>query len=386
MSGRKPLETLKPIERINQQIPDIDEIKEWKAHGGKVVGWLCDYVPEELIHAAGLLPVRVSGVLKEIPVDDANAYLYTTTCSFVRTCFQLAYEKKYDYLDGFVVASNCDHARRLFDVWDRYIPTPYRYIISVPHTKLPQAQKFYERELRDFKKSLEDHFKVSIPENKLSESIKLFNLTRRNLRKLNGLRKEDSPKIMGSEVSKIMNACEKLPKERFNPMIESIIQEVVNTRRENNANLRLMISGSVLNNANYVEFIEDQGCTVVIDDVCTGIRYWWDEVAEDKPPMEALACRYLTRFPCARMTPGEDRFKQVLEVTKEYKVQGVIQEMVRYCTPTAWERPWLRKSLEDADIPVLQLEILYGATGTGQLKVRVQAFLEMIEMRSGDLA
>ena len=386
MSGRKPLETLKPIERINQQIPGIDEIKEWKAQGGKVVGWLCDYVPEELIHAAGLLPVRVSGVLKEIPVDDANAYLYTTTCSFVRTCFQLAYEKKYDFLDGFVVASNCDHARRLFDVWDRYIPTPYRYIISVPHTKLPQAQKFYERELRDFKKSLEDHFKVSIPEDKLSESIKLFNRTRRNLRKLNELRKEDTPKIMGSEVSKIMNACEKLPKEGFNPMIESIIQEVVNTQRENNASLRLMISGSVLNNANYVEFIEDQGCTVVIDDVCTGIRYWWDEVAEDKPPMEALALRYLTRFPCARMTPGEDRFKQVVEVAKEYKVQGIIQEMVRYCTPTAWERPWLRKTLEDADIPVLQLEILYGATGTGQLKVRVQAFLEMIEMRSGDLA
>lgn len=386
MSGRKPLETLKPIERINQQIPGIDEIKEWKAQGGKVVGWLCDYVPEELIHAAGLLPVRVSGVLKEIPVDDANAYLYTTTCSFVRTCFQLAYEKKYDFLDGFVVASNCDHARRLFDVWDRYIPTPYRYIISVPHTKLPQAQKFYERELRDFKKSLEDHFKVSISEKKLAESIKLFNRTRRNLRKLNELRKEDTPKIMGAEVSKIMNACEKLPKERFNPMIESIIQEVVNTQRENNASLRLMISGSVLNNANYVEFIEDQGCTVVIDDVCTGIRYWWDEVAEDKPPMEALALRYLTRFPCARMTPGEDRFKQVVEVAKEYKVQGVIQEMVRYCTPTAWERPWLRKTLEDADIPVLQLEILYGATGTGQLKVRVQAFLEMIEMRSGDLA
>jgi bzd-type benzoyl-CoA reductase N subunit len=386
MSGRKPLETLKPIERINQQIPGIDEIKEWKAHGGKVVGWLCDYVPEELIYSAGLLPVRVSGVLKEIPVDDANAYLYTTTCSFVRTCFQLAYEKKYDFLDGFVAASNCDHARRLFDVWDRYIPTPYRYILSVPHTKLPQAQKFYERELIDFKKSLEDHFKVQISKEKLSESIQLYNRTRKSLRKLNEFRKEDFPKIMGAEVSKIMNACEKMPREKFNPMIESILHELGNTHRMNHMKLRLMISGSVLNNANYIEFIEDQGCSVVIDDLCTGIRYWWDEVAEDKPPLEALALRYLTRFPCARMTPGEDRFKQVVEIAKEYRVHGVIQEMVRYCTPTAWERPWLRKAFEEADIPVLQLEILYGATGTGQLKVRVQAFLEMIEMRSGDLA
>lgn len=381
MSGRKPLETLKQIERINQQIPEIDEIKEWKANGGKVVGWLCDYVPEELIHAAGLLPVRVTGVSKEISLDDANAYLYTTTCSFVRTCFQLAFEKKYDFLDGFVVASNCDHARRLFDVWDRYIPTPYRYIISVPHTKLPQAQKFYERELIDFKKSLEDHFKVTIPEGKLTEAIKLFNRTRRTLRKLNELRKEDSPKIMGGEVSKIMNACEKLPKEKFNPLLESILQELKNTRRENKTKLRLMVSGSVLNNPHYIEFIEDQECSVVIDDLCTGVRYWWDEVAEDKPPMQALSQRYLTRFPCARMTPGEDRFKQVVTLAKEYRVDGVIQEMVRYCTPTAWERPWLRKTFEEANIPVLQLEILYGAAGTGQLKVRVQAFLEMLEMR-----
>ncbi len=379
------LETFKPIERINHDIPEIEEIKQWKANGGKVVGWLCDYVPEELIHAAGLLPVRVTGIAQELPLDDANAYLYTTTCSFVRTCFQLAHEKRYDFLDGFVAASNCDHARRLFDVWDRYIPTPYRYIISVPHTKLPQAQKFYERELRDFKKSLEDHFNVQISEEKIKNSINLFNRTRKNLRRLNELRKEDSPKIMGAEISQIMNACEKLPKERFNPMVESIIKEVKSSHRENNFRLRLMISGSVLNNYNYIKFIEDQGCSVVIDDLCTGIRYWWDEVSEEISPLEALAKRYLTRFPCARMTPGEERFEKVVDLAKEYHVHGVIQEMVRYCTPTAWERPWLRKALEDAGIPVLQLEILYGAGGTGQLKVRIQAFLEMLEMRLGEL-
>jgi hypothetical protein len=74
---------LESIERINQQLPDIDEIKEWKAREEESWDGL-RLRPEELIHAAGLLPVRVTGVLKEIPFDDANAYLYTTTCSFVR--------------------------------------------------------------------------------------------------------------------------------------------------------------------------------------------------------------------------------------------------------------------------------------------------------------
>ena len=83
------------------------------------------------------------------------------------------------------------------------------------------------------------------------------------------------------------------------------------------------------------------------------------------------------------MTPGEDRFENVVDLAKAYQVDGVIQEMIRYCTPTAWERPWLRRRLEEEGFKILPLEILYGAEGTGQLKIRIQAFLEMIGMSIG---
>jgi len=371
---------------MDRNLPGSEDIEKWKKDQGKIIGWVCNYVPEEILHAAGLLPVRVTGLSREVPYDDANAYLYTTTCSFVRTCFQMGYDGSYDYLDGFVLASNCDQARRLYDVWDRYLETSYKYIISVPHVKSEEAVRFFARELRDFQASLEKTFGVTIDDDRLRNSIRVYNENRDLLRKVNEFRKLDTPPISGSQALALMNVGNKLSVEAFNALLQDVAEgldaaEVQSGERKP----RLMISGSCMNNINYVDFIESQGAEVVAEDMCTGMRYWWDKVSEapGTDPMIALSERYLTKFPCARMTPGEDRFEEVVNLAKDYRVDGVIQEMIRYCTPTAWERPWLRRRLEEEGFKVLPLEILYGAEGTGQLKIRIQAFLEMIGMSIG---
>lgn len=379
---------LKEIKEMDQNLPMTGEIQEWKKHGGKIIGWVCNYVPEEIIHAAGILPVRIVGPSKEVPFDDATAYLYTTTCSYVRTCFQMGYEGSYDYLDGFVLASNCDQARRLYDVWERYQKTHYKYLISVPHVKSGEAIEFFKRELIDFKKSLEKTFGVSVNDEKLRNSIRIFNESRDLLRKINQFRKADRPGITGAEMLAVINVGKKLPVEKFNEMLKEVHEGLKNAVAPVAAKKpRLMISGSCMNNVNYVKFIEDQGCVVVAEDLCTGTRYWWDNVSEnsEKDPMAALAERYITKFACARINPGEERFEQVVALAKEYRVDGVIQEMIRYCTPTAWERPWLRRTLEAEGLKVLPIEVIYGAEGTGQLKIRIQAFLEMLTMDTEDL-
>jgi bzd-type benzoyl-CoA reductase N subunit len=374
-------EKLEEIKEMDRHLPLTDEIEEWKKQGRKIIGWVCNYVPEELVHAADMLPIRIVGPSKEVPFDDATAYLYITTCSYVRTCFQMAYEDLYDYLDGFVLASNCDQARRLYDVWDRYLSTPYKYHMSVPHVKTDQALGFIEREIRDFKSSLEKAFGIVITSEKIRNSIQLYNRKRELLRQINEYRKLDSPPITGGSMLALLNVGNKLSVETFNGILEQLLEALGNQGEvAGPPRPRLMISGSCLNNVNYINFIEEQGGVVVADDLCTGIRYWRDKVSADegRDPMNAIAERYLRRFPCARMYPGEDRFEQVVALAKEYRVDGVIQEMIRYCTPTAWERPWLRRSLEEAGFKVLSLEVLYGAEGTGQLKVRIQAFLEML--------
>jgi benzoyl-CoA reductase/2-hydroxyglutaryl-CoA dehydratase subunit BcrC/BadD/HgdB len=111
------LPTLDRFREVNRTFPRTAEIAELKRQGKKVFGWLCTYVPEEIIHAAGMLPVRITGYSQEMELEDGTAYLYINNCSFSRSCLQMGIRGEYDFLDGVAAGSTCDGARRLFDLW-----------------------------------------------------------------------------------------------------------------------------------------------------------------------------------------------------------------------------------------------------------------------------
>jgi benzoyl-CoA reductase subunit C len=179
----------------------------------------------------------------------------------------------------------------------------------------------------------------------------------------------------------VYNAMFKYPREEFNRILERLVDELSATRRAVDGKFRLMISGSPLNNAEFIKTIEDLGAVVVVDEMCTGSRYWWDsvETTPNLTPIEAISQRYLNNQPCARMMPSEKRFDTVLEMVKDYRVQGVVSQIIRYCVPYAHDQPLLRERLEKHGIPVLELDVEYGMAGMGQIRTRVQAFLEMLE-------
>src|SRR5512143_1355052 len=129
MSEKKIAEIIERFRRVNETFPHSAELKDWKAGGGKIFGWLCTYVPEELIYAAGGLPVRITGYHHETELDEGNAYLYIVSCSFSRSCLQMGLKGEYKALDGIIAGSTCDGARRLFDHWRRYIRTPFSQIL-----------------------------------------------------------------------------------------------------------------------------------------------------------------------------------------------------------------------------------------------------------------
>ena len=114
------LPTLGKFREVNNTFPKTTEILELKHLGKKVFGWLCTYVPEEIIHAASALPIRITGYSQEMELEDGNAYLYINNCSFSRSCLQMGIRGGYDFLDGVVAGSTCDGARRLFDLWVGY--------------------------------------------------------------------------------------------------------------------------------------------------------------------------------------------------------------------------------------------------------------------------
>jgi len=142
-----------------------------------------------------------------------------------------------------------------------------------------------------------------------------------------------------------------------------------------------MINGSVLTNPEFIRSIEDQGALVVTDELCTSTRYWGDEVIleEGRPVLESISRRYLNNFPCARMHPSEMRFNRIVDFAREYRVDGVISQIVRFCVPYSHDLPLLTERLVEEGIPTLALDVEYGSSGSGQVATRVQAFLEMLE-------
>ena len=377
------LKTLEKFREINRTFPHTAQIEAHKQEGKKVFGWLCTYVPEEILHAAGILPVRITGYDRETDLDDGNAYLYVNNCSFSRSCFQMGFSGEYEFLDGVVGGSTCDGARRLFDVWRSYIGTPFHHVISVPRKYTDAALKLYTTEVQRFQEHVEEFLGEKIPDEKIRESVDLYNESRSLLRSLYDFRKKDAPPITGAETMEVSNASYRMPKELFNVWMKELLEELAVSDNAWHGRARLMVTGSVLTNAEFIASIENEGGLVVTDELCTSTRYWGDLVKLEgfSSIQEALAYRYLNNFPCARMFPSDERFNRIIEYVKDFKVDGVISQIVRYCVPYAHDLPLLTKRLSDIGVPTLGLDLEFGTSGSGQIATRVQAFLEMIEAR-----
>jgi bzd-type benzoyl-CoA reductase N subunit len=378
------LPTLEKFREMNASFPKTREILDWKQSGKKVFGWLCTYVPEEIIHAAGILPIRITGSIQETELDDGNAYLYVNSCSFSRSCLQMGLRSEYEFLDGVVGGSTCDGARRLFDLWRQYIGTPFHHVLTVPRKYTEKAHQLYYQEVMQFTEHLQEHLGLKIQDDKLLESINLYNESRELLRSLYELRKKDEPPITGAEIMDVLNASFRMPKEIFNEWMKDLLKELAECDCAHKGRARLMLIGSVLHNPEFIKAIEDQGGLVVTDELCTSTRYWSDPVILDnnRTLIESVARRYLNNFPCARMFPSGERFDRIINYIKDFKVDGVISEIVRYCVPYCHDLPLLMKKLKKIDVPILALDVEYGTSGSGQIQTRVQAFLEMLEVKT----
>jgi benzoyl-CoA reductase subunit C len=374
---------LERFREINRTFPKTKEILDFKNQGKKVFGWLCTYVPEEVILAAGGLPIRITGYNQEMELEDGNAYLYINNCSFSRSCLQLGLRHEYDFLDGIVGGSTCDGARRLFDLWRHYLNPPFSHILTVPRKSHERAHQLYFNQVEEFMKHLEEYMGVKITDAALLNSIKVMNESRSLLKELYELRKLDKPLITGQETMEVLNGSFRMPKEQFNSWLRDLIDELKKSGKGHQAKARLMLIGSVMTNPEFIKSIEELGVIVVTDELCTSTRYWSDPVILEgsKSPLEAISRRYLNNFPCARMFPSTDRFDRIVNLARGARVDGIISETIRYCVPYAHDVPLISDRLKSENIPLLTLDVEYGTSGSGQIRTRVQAFLEMVEGR-----
>lgn len=356
-------------------------LKKWKDNGGKVIGCYCSYVPEEMITAAGFVPFRMRGT-GSTGTDLADTCVSSINCSFSRHSLDLGLRGEYSFLDGVVWVNSCDHVRRIYDHWKRKVDTPYLRLISLPKKVEEPQVEWFRGEIANFRDSLKDHFGVFISDDRLWKAIKLHNEIKRLQRQLYELRKKKAPPITGAEVLAVMVAGTAMPREEYRNLLKELVDELSHPS-EGHADYRarLMLIGGILDDPAYIEVIEGQGGLVVTDSLCFGTRIMWKDVDEKAgDPVTALARYYIADRPsCARMFGDEPRRSAFIQdMIREFKVDGVVAERLVMCDCWTGEQFMIGEDLKEAGVPYIRLDRDYVNVGAGQLRTRVQAFLEMM--------
>lgn len=352
----------------------------WKQkNGGTVVGWLCTYVPEEIIYAAGMLPVRILG--SHEPQDVTDAYVSNIYCPFCRDALAQGLKRRYDYLDGIVHARSCVHIRNTFVNWKKHVPTEFTYLMFMPaHVQSPRAKRFLTHEYNDFKGALEHWGGKQISKEDLDNAIEVYNTNRRLMKQVYELRKKESPPVTGAEAMEMVIAGQLMDKAEHNRLLEQFLRELgsKNTRRE--TAVRLMLVGSEMDDINFVRLVEELGATFVIDEHCSGTRYFWNEVVPEDDRLAAIAARYIDRVPCPpKDWPEQRRLPFILSLARDYNVQGVLLYQQKFCDPHEFDIPALQRMFAENNIPTLFLEFDV-TVPWGQFRTRVEAFLETVAL------
>lgn len=355
-----------------------DYAKKWKERtGGKIIGYFCTYVPEEILYAANILPVRILG--SHEPQDVSEPHIFAMFCPFCRDCLAQGLKGRYDYLDGIMIAQSCLHIRQAYTSWDLHIPVDFKYYLPHPmNVQSPHAVPYLTEELRLFKKAVEQWTGKQITDEDMQQGIKIMNKNRQLLQQVYELRKNPNPPLTGLEAMHMVVSSQMIDKKEHNTELENLIQKLP-SRNLDNPGERLMILGSENDDTEFVAMVEDLGAKFVIDDHCTGTRYFNTEVNTNGDDLTAIAERYVKRIPCpSKDWPQRTRLEHILQLAKDYDVQGAIIMQMKFCDPHELDTVAIKEALEN-DLNVQTLFLEFDVTvPIGQFKTRVEAFLEII--------
>ena len=361
--------------------------EELKGHGYRFIGYLCAFVPVEILYAAGFVPFRIKGDVNE-PITKADVNMETLICPLVRSCFDLAVKGSCSFLEGLVIPHACDSICKTYDIWKYTLGLPYSHFINMPHKTDDSSVEFFRSELSTFIKSLGKYAGREITNDDLLRAIEQCNANRAKIRRLMEYRKSSPPRISGTELTEIYVANMSIPVEESNELLDRVIEEVKEKPAEQEKGKRLLVFGAQVDDAAFIKLIEESGAYVVADDLCPGAREYRVDVATEGDLVRNLAERYLRGIKCGRTYEEvtgtyeesiQHRFGHIGEAVKEYAVDGVVLYLYKYCDPYGFEVPALKSYLNTLAVPVLYLEDEYTLSSIGRLKTRIQAFLEVLE-------
>ncbi|MGQ9600602.1 MAG: 2-hydroxyacyl-CoA dehydratase subunit D [Anaerolineae bacterium] len=350
-------------------------LNQWPVHypGYQAMGYLCSYVPGELLHAAGFTPVRVRG--NQAPLRHVDAQLQSFTCALCRSSFDQALGGELSFLAGTVFAHTCDTMQALADLWRLNFPSPYFVdaVMLPTHLGTPAARSYLIAEFSRVRHHLAAFVGHPVTDDDLKTSIALYNETRR----LIGAIQSRRDLLSASEFFAILDAAQVMPREIYHPLLQRLLTDLEGAQTRCHGP-RLFLTGAVLDEPRLLDLIQELGAQVVGDDLCSGSRHFQGQVEVQEDPIAALADYFLQRTPCpAKFHPTHSPGDGVLEQVRRSQAQGVVFILEKFCESHAFDYALARTALDRAGVPHLFLE-MEQTPSLEAVRTRLQAFLEML--------
>jgi len=364
--------------------------REWKAAepDRKVVGYMPVYVPREMIHAGGMLPLGVLGGGDTLEVIHGDAYYQSYICRIPRSTVELSVSKRLDFVDGMLFPSTCDVIRNLSGMWKLMNPGTYVRYFDVPQNFRDDiGGAYYVNELNELKAGLEGVCGHAIDADDIRRSIAVYNENRRQVQRVYDFREKIPWQAPASEVYLLMRAGMVLPVEAHTRLMRDYLAAAKAEDRPMRDNCRVLIQGAFCEQPplNLIKSIEMAGCYIVDDDFMLVSRWLLQDVAEDGDPIAALAEAFLhhSTASAVRYEPdGALKGRQLIDTVRRRGVEGVIFAAPSFCDPALLDRPMLAKALSRENIPHMSFKY---SENSGQMQpIREQAgtFADSIKLWS----
>ena len=353
---------------------DLTAVKEWKAAkpGRKAVGHMPIYVPREIVHAAGMLPVGVVGGGDRLEIIRGDAFFQSYICRIPRSTIEMGLSGKLDCLDGMLFPSICDVIRNLSGMWQMLFPERYVRYVDLPQNFDPKVGgAFWRRELDTLRDDLANLADRPIEDEDLRQSIAVYNDNRQVIAQLYGERSQRPWFFPTSEVYLLLRAGNVLQPEEHSELVRQYLElaPLEEDRREQDMS-RVVLVGMFCEQPplGLLLTLERAGCWIVDDDLLLGHRWFVDDISTDGDPMENLVTAYLAQGArtASVYQPEGRRGGWLVESVKTNHAEGVIFCAPSFCDPALLEQPMLVEALERNSIPHTQFKY---SEDTGQFAV-----------------
>lgn len=368
------------LERCEELYEDLEfsAVREWKERtGGSAIGYLPIYVPREILHAAGALPVGILGAGEQLEIVRGDACFQSYICHLPRSVMELGLSGRLDLLDGMVFPSTCDVIRNLSGIWKLRFPTKNVFYLDVPQNFDPQiGGRFYAGVLREL---LERACETTGRDPKtvdLRASIRAYAENRRRVGELYQLRATEPWRAPASESYLVLRAGMVLPVEEHTRLLEQYLQAVRSADRPMLDNARIVLSGSFCEQPPLalIRTLERAGCDLVDDDFMLVLRWLGDTVDESGDPLQALAeayLRYEGENPSRYVPDGQRKGERLVAQARDKRAEGVLFAAPSFCDPALLDRPMLQEALSREGLSYTSFQY---SENTGQMQpIREQA-------------